>query len=780
MKDTPELQEARERFKQGSDFDSDWRNCAKEELRFEGGDQWEDRVEAARKADPEGPRPCMVLNHARKHVNNSVNEFRSSRPSFKVLANDNFADPKTADMLNGLMRHIQAASEAHIAYDHAAWLQRTIGLGYFRIGTRVVSPVTREQEITINPIRSTFSVTMEPMAKHQAGRDATWCFVSEEKNRKRFEKEHPGVELVDYHEATQNGDHMGEWFDENTIRIAEYWTLEERETEVVITPIGIFRAELLAARAERNPDIGALPYQSQMVKLPFVRCQKMTGAEFYEDQEFPADYIPIVRVVGEERWNDGKRDYRGIIRDIIDPQRMLNYEASTNVERMSLESLSPWVGPVEAFKGYEEYWKAANRKRYAFLPYNEWTKDGKQVSRPSRNLPAPPDIASMNAMMMAVDNIRELSGQPQASFGGEGNEKSGRALMAKQHQADINTFHFDDNMSVSMSHAGRIVLSMIPRVYDTERVVRTLGEDDEPSTAQLVLSGAPYQEQQDAAGAITRLYDLGVGTYDVTVTTGPSYLTRRTEAAEGAVQLLSNNPQLWSVIGDWVVRMLNWPGAEEIADRLKAMLPPEIQQLERAKTEGRDAATGEIQAVQQAIMAQVQPIIAELQQALEMAGAEVDEKDTKIAELVGQLEDKAAEYEIKVLEIQQKDADSIRDHEADMARVRADLLSKGMEGESNVVEHPAMNDSTKALDALVVNQISGHLSQGLSTLSEQVAGMADQMTAMGEQMQMLAAENAQLQQSMAESEKRREQVKAGVVEFLKTDDESALNRAIAS
>ena len=432
----------------------------------------------------------------------------------------------------------------------------------------------------------------------------------------------------------------------------------------------------------------------------------------------------------------------------------------------------------EAFTGHEDAWASSNRTQRAYLPYNGYDAEGNPIPAPTRNIPAPSNMAAINAIQMAEQSIRELSGQPQAAFGSESNEKSGRALMAKQSQADQNTFHFNDGMSISIAHAGRVILSMIPRVYDTERMVRILGEDEKPDWAQVAPTGRSFGEMADAAGKTTRLYDLAVGTYDLIVNTGPSHLTRRTEAAEGAIQLVSSNPELWAVLGDWLVRMLDWPGAEEIADRLKLLLPPEIKQLEQAKSEGKDAATMEMQAVQQAMMAQVEPIIAELQQALEAATMEADEREQKLAELTQQLQDKRAEYELKVMEIKQRDADSQRDYEAKMASVKAGIIEKAMDDEQPMPAEPKEpaqptppSENTQALDTLMAAEMSRSMAGQLSAMSEQIAGIAKKLDA-------VESQSAEIQAAQAASDDRREAVKDNVIQFLKTNDESALQRAV--
>ena len=230
------LREALERYEYGREFDHQWRYRARDDSEFESGEQWQAALKKDREMDKGGARPCLVMNHARKHVNNSVNAFRASRPQFKVLPQDSNADPETAEMMNGMLRHIQSSSEASIAYDNAAWHQRVIGLGFFRVGTRIASPVTREQEIFVGQIKNPFAVVMDPAAAHPAGMDAQWCLVEEQKNKKTYLKEHPSASEADF----ESQERSGHWWktDDKRIRVAEYWTREERKETLVVLETG--------------------------------------------------------------------------------------------------------------------------------------------------------------------------------------------------------------------------------------------------------------------------------------------------------------------------------------------------------------------------------------------------------------------------------------------------------------------------------------------------------------------------------------------------------------
>ena len=171
-----------------------------------------------------------------------------------------------------------------------------------------------------------------------------------------------------------------------------------------------------------------------------------------------------------------------------------------------------------------------------------------------------------------------MTGIYQAALGQQGNETSGKGILARQQQSHGANFHFVDNLSRALRHAGRIIVDLIPHIYDTERTMRIIGEDGAQSTVQLKPGAA--QEQQQMGQVVKKVFDVTVGKYDVTVSTGPSYQTKRQEAVASQMQLVSSFPQIMPVAGDIMVRNMDWPGAEEIADRMEKMLPPQLQENE--------------------------------------------------------------------------------------------------------------------------------------------------------------------------------------------------------
>lgn len=219
-----------------------------------------------------------------------------------------------------------------------------------------------------------------------------------------------------------------------------------------------------------------------------------------------------------------------------------------------------------------------------------------------------------------------------ASLGARSNETSGRAIMARQREGDVSTFHFIDNLSRAIRHGGRILIDLIPKVYSGERIVRVLGYDGTPQNVRLgagqgdTASGATEagagQDQATPIDPATGqampvppnmrfdgVYDLAVGKYDLVVEAGPSFSTRRQEAAEQMTEFVRAFPQAAPVLGDLMAKNMDWPGADEIAARLKRLLPP--QALEdgglppevQEKMQEMGQALGEMQAENQELKA---------------------------------------------------------------------------------------------------------------------------------------------------------------------------------
>jgi hypothetical protein len=184
----------------------------------------------------------------------------------------------------------------------------------------------------------------------------------------------------------------------------------------------------------------------------------------------------------------------------------------------------------------------------------------------------------LQAKAGASEDIKATTGQYDSSLGARSNERSGKAILARERQGDTGTYHYVDNLARAIRHVTRQLVDMIPKIYDTERVARIVGIDGEVDMVKINPSQPePVKKIVDQAGnVIEKIYNPSVGTYDVMVTTGPGYMTKRQEALDAMGNILQTNPQLWQVAGDLFVKNMDWPGAQEMAARFKKIIDPRV------------------------------------------------------------------------------------------------------------------------------------------------------------------------------------------------------------
>lgn len=608
----------RERFKQASESWSEQRRLSLEDLEFLSGDQWPDDIKSARDLDK---RPCLTINRLPQFLRQVTNEQRQNRPSIKVSPVDDNADVETAKVLQGIIRHVEYNSSADTAYDTAFYYSAASGLGFFRIITDYVSPTSFELEPLIKRVKNPFSVYPDPFFKEPDGCDMEYCFIVEPISKDEFKDMYPDAELSSMSDWKSIGDMNDGWCEEDATRLAEYFYKDYEEKDLVL----LNTKEIL----EKSELPEELPLGIEIVKerkalIPVVRWIKTNGIEILEETTFPGSYIPIIPVIGDEIEIDGKRILSGVIRNAKDPQRMYNYWASSETEMIALAPRAPFIGVEGQFEGHENEWKTANIKNYAFLQYKPKTIGGQLAPPPARNIFEAPTQSITQARMQTSDDLKATTGIYDASLGARSNENSGIAIQRRNVQAQTANFHFMDNLSRSLRHAGRILVEIIPQIYDTERAIRIIGEDE---TEDVV-----YINQVFEKNGKTQLYDLSRGKYDVTISNGPSYATKRQEAVESMLALSQANPQITQIAGDLMVKNMDWPGADEIAERLKKTIPPNLLEQEGG---------GESQEIPPQVQAQMQ----QMNQMVEQLTNELNHKNEIINQKQVELSFKQAELE---------------------------------------------------------------------------------------------------------------------------------------
>jgi hypothetical protein len=637
--------DARERYEHAKDVLREQHDRMREDLRFSNPaepEQWPDELRKQREGDPYGARPCLTLDRTNERIAQVVNESRRNKPATKVRPVDSAADIKVAAQLDGLFRHIEDASRAQIANDTAIEQAARVGCGWMRVVPVVVNEETNEQEIRIQRVVDPLSVHLDPDAQEPDGMDSMWGQIETRIGRKMFERAYP--------KASLNGwpsDLESRYLDDKTVVVLEdFVVVESKENCITIPGIDGQSWELTEEQYWQTAQATGVkpPVLRQYMRVKRrVKWRKLTAMEVLEETDFPASYVPLIPVIGDEVWIDGKRYLSGLVRRMRDPQRLYNYERSSYVEAVALQPKVPYVGDPRSIAGYEEFWNNANRRNYPFLPAKLVDSNGSPIPPPQRQPgPALPS-AYVQGASMALDDIRGSVGMYDASVGAPSNESSGKAILARQQQGDTANFHYQDNLARAIEHRSRIILEMIPSIYDTERVARILGDDGQQSSIRIdprMPVAAKYEN-----GKKLIAINPAVGKYDVTVSVGPTFSSKRQEQVAALGEMINGNPQLFSMIGDAYVEAMDWPNADKIARRLKAALPPEV----KASEEGDNGA--DIPPEILAKMEKAQQMIDQLSQALNEARDELEK--VKVGESI-----KAAELALKAQELDLRSRES--------------------------------------------------------------------------------------------------------------------------
>jgi hypothetical protein len=587
-RDEDKMATMRHRLKMAQSAYSDSREDELDDLRFMAGSpdnqwQWPADVLATRgsvQGQTINARPCLTINKLPQHVRQVTNEQRQNRPSGKVIPVDDNADVQVAEIFNGVVRHIEYMSDADVAYDTACENQVTYGEGYIRLLTEYCNDETFDQDIRIARVRNSFSVYMDPTIQDPCGADAEWCFVTEDILKEEYERMFPDATPISTLYSQGVGDQgISSWLQEDTIRIAEYFYNTYEKATLHLYPDN----QTAYRGTPQDKQLTAMfgkPIRSREVDRKKVMWMKTNGFDVLQEREWAGKWIPVVRVIGNEWEVDGQMYISGLVRNAKDAQRMYNYWTSQEAEMLALAPKAPFIGYGGQFEGYEMQWKTANTTNWPYLEVNPDVTDGAGavLPLPQRAPPPLPQTGLIQAKMGAADDIKGTTGQYDASLGMQGNERSGKAILAREKQGDVGTYHYVDNLARAIRHITRQIVDMIPKIYDTQRIARIIGVDGEVDMVKFNPSQAePVKEIRDQMGAlIEKVYNPSVGTYDVMVTTGPGYMTKRQEALDAMSMILQSNPQLWTVAGDLFIKNMDWPGAQEMAARFKKILDPKV------------------------------------------------------------------------------------------------------------------------------------------------------------------------------------------------------------
>lgn len=567
------LQDMREEYQLDYDFDRDNRDNAIEDKQFTAGQQWDPIVLEQRKG-----LPCLVINSVPQFIAQIVGDWRESKRGVKILPTEE-GDKDLADVRADLIRSIETQSRADRIYDNAFESSIQCGDGAFRIAVEYAKDDVFDQDIFIRPIDDALSVVWDRLSVDPTGRDARHCFVDDLIPTKDFERKWPDAKPSELSNREYAQMVSARWIESDGVRVTEYWRLIDRERLLVLFEDGSVRF------VDENLDELIMkhgnPVKSRIAPCTYAQMHLVTGYDILSGPyEYRLNRVPIIRMSGRVVNVAGQRIRYGIVRFMKDSVRLRNFHRSVAAEQLGYAPKAQWIATESAVEGYEDELRKAHLSRDPLIKVSDDAIIGQNIQRldPPKWQTALHQEAEAN-----VQDMKDVTGIHDASLGIRSNETSGRAINARQREGDIAAITYYDNGNAAVLEAGDVMNQLISQIYDGTRIIRIIGEDEKNKFIKINDPNDP------------RSPDLSVGRYDVALATGASYTTRRVEAAQAMMDAVQVWPQLLQVAGDLVAKAQDWPGADDLAERLKKTIPqqfldpedreepdPQVQQMEMA------------------------------------------------------------------------------------------------------------------------------------------------------------------------------------------------------
>lgn len=643
------LSVAKERYAQVIENEGDIRRLETEDMEFRAGKQWPDEIKNQREVDR---RPCLTINRLPQFVRQVTNDQRQNRPAIRVSPVDDKADPEIAEIFQGMIRHVEQYSNADVAYDTAFENAVIRGRGFFRIITDYCDPSSFDQEILFKSILNPQSVKFDPFSKEPDGSDANWAIIDIRMSKDDFKAEFGESELAKHSDWEELAGKDHEWIEKDACKIAEYFFKTFKEVEIALLADGS------SVPLDQVPK-GQEPVKTRKTTLPAIKWMKINAIEVLEETDWLGKWIPVVPVYGDILDVNGKKVYEGIIRHAKDPQRMYNYWASAETEGIALAPKAPFIVAEGQIEDYEDQWKTANVKNHAYLVYKPTDLSGQPAPPPQRQSVEPAVQAITGARAVSAEDLKATTGIYDPTLGNREGDQSGNAIRRLQAQAQTSNFHFVDNLRRSQRHAGRICVDLMPKVYDTARAIRSIGTDDQE---EIVLINQIFEKNGKQ-----KAYFLNAGQYDVVCDNGPSYATKRQEAVASMLDFIKVVPQAGPLIGDLIAGDMDWEGSREIAQRLKAMVPPQ------ALASDNDDIPPQAQAMIKQLQGQLQAMQGQFAAADQIVKNKMLETSSRERIEMAKVK---ADLEINLAKLQAQGAETLLEHDIGRIQRREDQLNQ--------------------------------------------------------------------------------------------------------
>lgn len=646
---------ARQRFEFEMSVDQENRTNHIEDMRFAWvrGAQWNDQIRRAREtAKP--PRPWLEFNQTGQFIKQIVNDQRQNQPAIKVRPKGGGAKKQTADLMSGMIRDIEYCSTAPAIYDSDIEQAVTGGRGYHRIVTEWESEDSFNQVLRLRPIPDAMSVLVDSASIQPDKSDIRYGFVLEWFDKDTVEDEWPQTQgTISWDNTAEETAH---WFVDGKVCVVDYYEVVEEQMELLALSDGrvMWRDDFDRSEVARKattvqapgsmalamPDMTTVIMRQEMRSRKRVDWYKLSACDTpLAKYQWLGKYVPIIMCPGDEITIAGKKIYQGIIRRIRDAQMMYNYWFTLATEKIALAPKAPYTALSGQLENHPE-WQKANIENYSVLEYDP-VQIGDQwyVTPPGRTAPIEIDQGLVTMLQLCAQNLREITGMKEAALGQTTQpDKPWRAILAEQKKGDTATFHYADNLSRAIALTGRILVDLIPKIYDKQRIVNMLNEDgtQKPVTVNAAMPNGVEN-------------DLSVGEFDVVCDAGPSFATRRVEAAAEMKEFMATlGPEQATAMGAIIAKSVDWPGdtGDKISALLTCMLPQPQQQIING-----DASQDPMVASLQAAMKQQQQ---QFQQVAAAAAQHIQQLTQEMTDLKLQITNKTMEFTSKLITEQTK------------------------------------------------------------------------------------------------------------------------------
>lgn len=701
------IRDMRANYQHDVDYDRINRYEAIDDLRFSAGEQWDPVVLQQRKS-----LPCLVINTIPQFTAQLVGDWRESRKAIKVVPS-NAGDDDIAEVREDLVRNIEMQSRADRSYDQAFESMIQCGDGAFKVTVEYARDDVFDQDIYIRPIEDVMSTVWDRFSVDPTGRDAQRVFVDDRIPKDEFTRKWPneagGANLLEVDKIDRVT--MAGWMDEESYRVTEYWRMIQRQKTLALFENGRMY-EIDDTNMEEIIEANGPPVKTRIVWCRYAQMHYCTGwAILAGPYEYRMNRLPIIRMSGRVVNVAGRRVRYGLVRFMKDPSRLKNFWRSIAAEQLGYAPKAQWLATQSAVEGRQEAFRRAHLTRDPLLIVNDEAVIGQNIQRIE---PPAPQAAIFQEVAMNTQDMKDVSGIQDASLGMRSNETSGKAIMNRQREGDVASQTYYDNADAALLEAGDVINQLIPQIYDGTRVVRLIGKDE----------SIKFQRINDPMDP--HAVDLGAGLYDVALSTGTSYTTRRVEAAQAMMDAVQVWPQLMQVAGDLVAKAQMWPGADELAERLQKTLPPGL-------LDPKDGGQPPIppQVVTE-LHAQLQQAMSENQQlktdkTLDFKKLEIDSYNaqTKRIQALNEDQGKAQEFEYKAIQTMVDGAQTVDEHDIQREQMAHshNLETQKMHHEQGmaVLDHATKMQQLSQQNALAEKKLSSGMGANRATAQSNVS-----------------------------------------------------------